>query len=319
MEHPEDEFNRYIKHVRAQIPTLKTQVQKTSIFTRFGDLSRMTDCARKLPILTDQNFFYENIPEDGETQSCIVESAHYSGVYEVSDASTRLLSNNISELKVWFEASKEMLFGGRITYLPYLISQYSSTIETRPLKYKVMKGVTDELKPKKLFSAFPDVDVKVSDRAAVPLLNLEIPCLENITPSQLFRLMEDYPDRLLGFRNYLQHNLLAFQSKLGSENFYREVHLLEVDLQDRLAKLKSDFKALRRAALLEVIGANAVTWTLYVFVFLKSPDDLLKIVLPGGIVSAVSAAYAKYLREKVQLEGESLYFLYLVSRKSGKI
>ncbi|NPV75191.1 MAG: hypothetical protein HPY59_02330 [Anaerolineae bacterium] len=315
----DDEFRAYIEKISGQFEKIKEDIPKTSVFARFGDLKRIGDCSRKLPLLSDQNYFYENITHTPESRGFVIKSAHYSGVREVSDSSTHLITNDLEELYRWFQASKEMLLNGRITYLPYLISRRSYTVEERGLEYSTHNDVIEEMTPKKLFNAVTESDIKVSDPTVIPLLNLDIPYLESITPSQLFRLMEDYPDQLLSFRNYLQHSLLDFQSALGSESFYREVHALELDLKDRLAKLRSDIKGLKRTSLLEVIGANAVTWTLYVFVFMKSPDDLVKVLLPGGVVSSVSLAYAKYLNEMMKLKNTPLYFLFLVSQKTGRL
>lgn len=315
----DDEFRVYIEKISGQFAKINENIPNTSIFTRFGDLKRVEDCSRKLPLLSDQNYFYENVTHTPESRGFIIKSAHYSGVREVSDSSTHLITNDLEELCRWFQTSKEMLLNGRIIYLPYLISRQSYTVEERALEYSTHSDVIEEMTPKKLFSAVTESDLKVSDPTVVPLLNLDIPCLEGITPSQLFRLMEDYPDQLLSFRNYLQHSLLDFQSTLGSESFYRRVHGLELDLKDRLAKLRCDIKGLKRTSLLEVIGANAVTWMLYVFVFMKSPDDLVKVLLPGGVVSSVSLAYVKYLNEMMKLKNTPCYFLFLVSKKTGRL
>jgi hypothetical protein len=314
-----DEFRDYILGISSQIAKIQENIQKTSVFTRFGDLKRLGDCSKKLPILTDQNYFYENITTTPDSNGLELKNVHYSGSHEISDVSQCLLSNDLADLSRWFQASKEMLLSGRITYLPHIISRHSYTVEDRPLEYSTQESITENLAPKKLFTAVPDSDLKVSDPSVTPLLNLEIPYLENITPTQLSKLMDDYPDQLLSFRNYLQHSLIEFKSKLGSENFYREVQGLEIDIKDQLARLRSDVKDLRRTCLLEVIGANAVTWTLYVFVFMKSPDDLVKVLLPGGVVSSVSVGYAKYLKEMMKLKHAPLYFLFLVSQKTGQI
>ena len=121
---------------------------------------------------------------------------------------------------------------------------------------------------------------------------------------------------------YHQEVIMQFNDEDPVRGKVANRRLLELE-QKNITELKSA-KPLKvtigeKTTMVEVIGAQAVTWTLYVFAFLNSPNELLKVVLPGGAVAAITTAYAKFLREKIDIGNDPLSFLLLVSKQSKKM
>lgn len=290
----------------------------SAVATQFGDLRPLTMLSRKLPLVSDQCVFYEKLGSDPD--DIIIDSANYTGVHTITRNSIRFKTNDLQQVQEWYRTSSSMLSSGRIVYCPYIHNTGFSTEEDRDTgEYRHWDETKIILNPSHLFRAMPDHDVMVTDPTTVPLFTLQIPGLENITPSQLARLMDDYPDALLSFRNLLQRKLLTFDAVIGSNDFARQLRMIDLEIQDGLKKLTSDFRRLRRKSIIEAIGAEAVTWTLFVLVFLTSPSNLLSIVLPGGAIAAAAKAWAKYLDDRSSLQDNHLYFLFLVSNTKGDL
>jgi hypothetical protein len=290
---------------------------QNSIISRFGDLSQIDSCSKKLPIISDSNIFLENLaaPVDKVMDYYVVnsrvidsDSIYFGSAVSQSREEIWFRSSNIILLESWFKKSKLMLDSKKIVYVPsfdrieatseFYFNQGGENpgeffdftdrnpkiIRINPIQYNTP------------FKAMLESDIEVNDPFVIPLFNFEIPGLENITPSQLSNLMDDNLDMFKRFRNMIQKKLLDFKSKLGTEDFNKETRKIELEIDDGVMKLKDDLKILKKTKAVEVIGAQAITWTLYVFVFLNSATDLLKILLPGGALAALSVSYAKYLK-----------------------
>ena len=312
---------------------------KNAIITKFGDLKYIDACSKRLPIISDRNLFLEKFASpkiqdnDYSVMKSDVVNVDWAGNIKVVQTREEVWfkTNNYQLLESWFTRSNHMLDSKKIVYAPTfekiqlsedIYIQYTGenpgeSLHDKGVNLRVLEK--SPLRYRTPFRAITESDVEVNDPTVIPLINLEIPGFENVTPSQLSRLMDDHPDKLLRFRNNIQRRLLEFESGLGSGDFAREIRLVELDLQEGVMRLKDDTKKLEKTTAVEIIGAQAITWTLHIFVFLNTPNELLKVILPGGALAAVAATYAKYLGEKLSLGNDPLSFLLLISKKAKKI
>jgi hypothetical protein len=316
LENPQSQFRKRLDQLNGS---------KETIMTRFGNLILLESSSKKLPVIADANIFFEDIPDNySHVDMLQLDKGYESGTGRVSwRYETNFKTKDIQAVETWYLASQKMIESGRVIYVP-LIETTSRTV-TLDEQGNVGDARDEEfissnlISPRDFFKATVESDITVSDPTVIPLFNFDIPYFENVTPSQLCQFMDDYPESLMWFRNYIQRKLLDMKSNFGSEDFAREIRKTELDIEDRLTELRGNYRRLGKTSAIELIGAQAVTWSLYIFAFINSPDNLLKVILPGGALASISVAYAKYLNEKMKLENEPLNFLLLVSKHAKKI
>lgn len=337
-----EQFKQYLKETYKNRDNLYKELTSTrqdpyTLCASLRDLQHLGDCSRRLPIIADTNLLIEDFNEaQGHHPECYsiddgvyhVQSAYAGAAFKRDTYDVRFLTNNLQSLETWFHSSKAMIDSGRILYLP--------TFEKLDLKDEWFLSYTGEdpgefhmpsprneevvsrirLPNPGLFPTTMESDFNIGDPNLIPLLQLDIPALESLSLSQLTRIMDDYPDKLLSFRNHLQKQLLNLQNSLDSGRSGAELRMITADLKDRLFKLTDDLKQLQKVTAIEVLGAQLITWSLFVFVFMSSPNELLKILLPGGAVASATTSLTKYLKEHWRLKRDPVYFLFLVSKRA---
>jgi hypothetical protein len=162
---------------------------------------------------------------------------------------------------------------------------------------------------------FQDDEVMLTDADFAPILNLELPILENVDFKTLSKLMEDFPVELCSFRDFLHSSVEQMRnSAVGSETFSRDCRKVERDIRDRLRKLDSDYKKAQIEAAISLTGCAVASWTLALYCILSGTGNILTVLGPGGIAYKASADYGSYLTKRMGLKDSPAYFLWRIGK-----
>ena len=244
-----------------------------------------------------------------------------------------LYTRDLSRLRAWLTDTRPFLDSGALSYYPLL----QEVKETRGYSTKggprgpgggsVYPAVS---LPARLdletFSAphlgTADGDIRLTDPAFAPILNLELPVLEKISYKNLYKLMNDYPEELCTFQDRLMGHVEEMrQAAIGSTDFGRQCRRIERDLRQDLRKLDADYKSSRINTAVTLMGCAVAGWTLALYCFVNGSDanNILTILGPGGLAYTASAAVTKYFTQNnIELRQNSAYFLWKIGRTERK-
>jgi hypothetical protein len=165
----------------------------------------------------------------------------------------------------------------------------------------------------------PDGEIMLSHKEYAPILNLELPVLENVDFATLHKLMSDYPEELSAFRDFLHSEVDDMrEAAVGSEQFSKDCRKIERNIRGHVRKLDFDYKKAKLKTTLALTGCSIASWTLALYCIVRGTGDLLAVLGPGGILTTVSAAYSDYLVKRLHLKDDPAYFLWMIGDTSKK-
>jgi hypothetical protein len=238
-----------------------------------------------------------------------------------------LLTQDLGQLHNWFSETQPFIKSGSLDYFPLIHNiQYTKDVGRGaiyshgaiPSYWTLDQDITLETF-KAPYLGVSNGDIMLTRSEFAPILNLDLPVLENIDMHRLYQLMADHPNELSSFRDYLMDKMDDMnQSAVGSEQFGRDIAKIERDLRDQLRKLDSDLKKASLKTAVALSGSAIATWTLAIFCILKGHADLLTVLGPGGVLLPIGAAYSDYLVERLSLKDNPVFFLWEIGKTEKK-
>ena len=243
---------------------------------------------------------------------------------------TVLLTADVVNLRAWLADASAFFDNGSMAYWPIIKRSHTSQGLGRDQTGRLGDlGRThgempspEELEQQSFHAphfGFQDGEVMLTDADFAPILNIQLPILENIDFNTLAKLMEDFPVELCSFRDFLHSSVEQMRSSaVGSESFSRDCQKVERDIRDRLRKLDSDYKKARVEAAISLTGCAVASWTLALYCILTGAGNILTVLGPGGIVYKASADYGSYLTKCAGLKDSPAYFLWRIGKTQPK-
>jgi hypothetical protein len=231
-----------------------------------------------------------------------------------------LYTSDLVVLENWLSQSQPFLETENIFYLPLsknfdldeAVSVDKPNIDSLLKQLPIQKLGLQDINPFKTpHLGFRDGDVKLSRPEFVPILNIELPALEEIDLKNLSKLMKDYPDELCSFRDFLLSQVDKMRSAaIESEHFDQDCRGIEREIRDQLRKVKSDYKKAKLKLAFSLTGGIIASFTLVLYCVIRGSGDILSILGPGGVVYQLSSAYSEYLASKLEMKDNPVYFLW---------
>lgn len=304
--------------------------QSRAVGLKLRSLARVGSLMRKMLVATPKTVIGER--SDTSLKAYLLRSelqrvASYpsTDTYITSDV---LFTSDLRSLNQWMNDATSFIYSGDVAYYP-LIEQRQSPARSysKSQAYASGEGVDffklwrtpDYVSQLQSFDAkhagLPDGEAMLTEEGIAPLLNLDLPVLEEVSFDALFRVMNDYPEELCSFRNFLYSSVADIQTAaIGSNEFYADCRKVERRIQDEIRKLRSGYKKARITAAFSLTGCAVASWTLALYCILGHGGDILKVLGPGGIAYTASAAYSQYLVNCLDLRDNPCYFLWVLGK-----
>lgn len=159
---------------------------------------------------------------------------------------------------------------------------------------------------------------KISDKIkdlTQPMLNIDLPVIENTSFDILHKMMKDYPEELESFRSFLFQELLTLSKDLpGEENLGLATSKLKYTISDEVKKLKSDLQKRKIKSTINAVGITLASWTLCIYVLLTGKHNLLSLVGPGGTIYGLGQMLSNYLIDEIGIKSNQVYFLWKLGK-----
>jgi len=222
-------------------------------------------------------------------------------------------------LAKWIDNIEGFLDEGTILYTPLLRKVSSSGGKYDQMEGRHTFNFPDWIDSLECFSAphiaLSDKNIKINRIEFRPLFHIDLPFIQNVDLKFLKTIIDDNPEKLGAFRDFLLDQLSSTQSiALGSEQFSNECRRIERDIRSELRKLNTAIKTSRIKNITSLVGGTIATWTLALFCIIHDQPDVLKVLGPGGAVWTLSSAYMEYLTGKILRSDNPVYFLWLLGQ-----
>jgi hypothetical protein len=165
----------------------------------------------------------------------------------------------------------------------------------------------------------PDGQVSFTDPDIVPIVNLELPVLENVDLKVLHDIFQENPDALQSFRSFLGKKADEMRSKsIGSETFAKDVKRIGRELDDGVRKIDNAFKKHRMRSLIAASGAAVMTWSLALYCIITGDAEVLKFIGPSGVLYVIGKEYTEYYTSALGLKDDPVYLLWVIGKSGTK-
>jgi len=326
-----DEFTRFLSECQQRVAP---KIQRNELGMQIRSYKNLISATRKMLLATPKTIVGENIEDKQSLTAHVLRQAGsiswiHGGYPQVSITQVIdvLLTSDIKSLRKWYLETNKFIHNGFLDYYP-LIKTVESSISGSP------KFVTQNQDPTFPFNAYPDQltletfsaphiglpdgDIMLSHKEYAPILNLDLPVLEEVDFDTLYKLMSDYPEELLAFRDFLHSEVDNMRdAAVGSEHFSQDCRRIERNIRSQMRKLSSDYKKAKLKTAFALTGCAIASWTLVLYCLVKGTGDLLAVLGPGGILTTVSAAYSDYLVKRLGLKDDPVYFLWMIGDTSN--
>ncbi len=221
---------------------------------------------------------------------------------------------NAEQIFNWQAAAKSLIDSSALNYSPHVTTEAETVGVWKTNRPEFTGLATPTFKQLNTpHQAVPSGDVYVSDPALVPLINLEIPFLETASLDDLHKIIQDYPEELSSFRNFLYRSIDGLHDKqLSSPTFGSDLLRIRRDLDDQIRKLRSDLKKAQVKHYTEMIGGISAAFALVVYCFVQQDSHTWAVIGPGGFAYALSTKFSEYLISKLSLKDSPVYFLWML-------
>jgi hypothetical protein len=337
MEHSDSisaDLKSYLLQWVGELPRMTRNIKsRKPLAVSFQNLTRIADVSRKSTIISDNTFFFEE-PQNKSTHKILLASDSYVDDLTYDDepytysVDTYLETSDPLELTKWYRDAKQMVSNDKIVYIPKLYQEDQSIpAKTGGLEVRLGDGMVripdaegnyELVNPKDFYKAVPSGSVKINDPDLIPLFNLTLPAIESISLTDLNKLMDDHPEKLLRLRNYLLKRIMDVKSPLDTFEFSREIKKIEIEIQDSVSETTDRYKQLERTQIFKTLGGVVVPWTFTVLAFCMAPTGILQIIGPGGAIASLSISLADFLKEKYDIGREPVDFLILIGKSKRK-
>jgi|GEM_PF-4301102 len=324
-----------IQLFRLQIDDFKARLQPGSLATvgmKILSFEKAFPATRKMLVAAPQTILGESTEDTSRLKRYLF--ADKSGVvsgstggYVFDYALDILFASDINLLNRWLLETRPFIESGNLAYYPLIKRFVRTTNVSRGGAYS--SGNTpsifsrDDAVALESFHAshlgVPDGDIMLTNADFAPILNIDLPVLENVDFKTLHQLMADFPEELTSFRDFFHARVDEMQhAAVGSEQFGRDCRRLEGQIRDHIRKLDSDFKKTRLKTAITMTGCAVASWTLALYCILHGTGDILTILGPGGVVYTATSAYSEYLTNQLDLKDDPVFFLWSLGKTKRK-
>lgn len=278
--------------------------------------------SRKLLLVSPRTIFAESLSATGNANGYILSQRNYRGYPSnkpimACDVDV-LFTTNIDSLATFYSEAKGFFKDGNLAYIPSMTTLQSSmsygygeSSESPTVGVSISQKEIRDFKTPHLGLA--DGDVYLSKNEFAPIINLELPVLENINFNDMQKVMRDFPEELGTFKDFLFSKVDDMTAAaVGSESFEKECRKIDREIRDHLRKLKSDYEKAKLKAAFAMLGCAVASWTLALYCIVKGQGEILTVLGPGGITFTASAAYSNYLVNKLDLKTNPVYLLWIL-------
>ncbi|GIM29846.1 hypothetical protein CPJCM30710_25120 [Clostridium polyendosporum] len=171
--------------------------------------------------------------------------------------------------------------------------------------------------------ALTDDDILLSNPNYIPLLNIEIPYLENVDCYTLSKLMSEYPQELFAFQDFFHSKMEGIRNLVqNSSNFASDCRRVEGEINEHLRKLNSDYKKTKLKTIIDVVEGTVTFFVLSIFCF-YSKNNILSLIGPGGafvkLADTIKNSSKNYFIEMNELKNDSVFLIWKIGRTKRKI
>jgi len=237
---------------------------------------------------------------------------HYTHYFQIERAV--LWTANPARLYNWYASARSLVDASALDYLPHLSveSEEIGVWKTNNVEFTQLAAPAFQ-KLETLHQGTPDREVWVNDSNVVPLLNLEIPFLESATLEDISKVMQDYPEELCAFREFLYKNIDKIKDKrVDSETFGADLAAVRREIDEQIRKLRSDLKKSQLKNYVEIAGGTAAAFTLAIYCVMQSDSHTWQILGPSGFLYTLASKAADYLNSRLTLKESPTYFLWQI-------
>ncbi len=325
-------FGQYLRRVTSHLHDsyIYASVEQSSNYTaacQLQDASELVEVTKKLPLVVECPILQENVRYKLPIKTRQIFKPKRVDYLEFlgpllgdkmrggEDYRYFLLFHNLQATQSWFRLSDAWLSPDLVTYVPTLVEQgeqvtfgdygYIGSWDD----YSAPTFVKLECQTKALLERQNPI------RDVGPLLTLHIPGFENVSGNQMLEIIRDHEVPFERFRLHLAKRLLDLGNRFDSGRLASEVKHLELDLNEQLLDLTEKIRELRTVSAVKATGTQVVIWGLFVYVIAQGlANSALSLIGPGGAVAHLTAELGNYLKQKLELKRNPVYFLYVLSK-----
>lgn len=228
---------------------------------------------------------------------------------------------DIVELGSWLRNCRDLLLNGDVFYYPDILIErqednryYDEAGEVKTQEASIAPLCELIIQSKKITASTSGALIK--SQLIKPVLELELPYIENIDLETFSKITTDHTDATQRFRDFLRLKLLELADNEGAVNFERNLTKIGLEIKDGVRAIDADFKAMSRKTAFQVTGATIAATTATLVAINSSAFGALPQILgtSGGILALVNAL-EQYLSEKTKLQDSPYYYLWLFKKK----
>lgn len=241
-------------------------------------------------------------PNDGDTTDCY------------------LRCPNLIELGNWIRDCKPLLLTGDMFYFPDIVVEHereswhdgdviatTSEESIHPLCEVVIEN-------RKLVDSLPSVAIK--SRYIRPILEIDLPCVDNVDLSTFCKITLDEKEATEQFRDHLRLKFLDMKENEESEFFDSNLAKIGIEIRDGVRKLNSQLSSIRHQRAFQVTGAAVgVIAASLVAINNAALSSLPEILGTSGGIFAIAKAVEQYIVEKKKIQDSPYYYLWLIEKK----
>jgi len=322
-----EEFQNKISNFEKE---LNEKTNKT-VGLQIKSFTNLSNASKKMLVASPKTIVGESLENPSILKKYLLKDnskvASYSGGADYRYDIEILFSIDIVKLSQWLTDTDSFIKSGNLGYYPIIHRINHVGSFGRSSLYGNRQPQSFWTLPKSLeLKSFiaphigvPDGDLMLTHTEFAPILNIDLPVLENIDFNVLFKLMSDFPEELCTFRDFLHSKIEDMrQAAVGSEQFTKDCKKLEREIRDHTRKLNSDYKKAKLKAAFSLTGCVVAGWTLALYCFLNNTVNILTVLGPGGLAYTANAAYSEYLTKQLSLKDDPVYFLWVLGKTKNK-
>ena len=224
---------------------------------------------------------------------------------------------DLHELGRWLQVGRPLLIEGNLFYSPHFDYEGPVDEKRRPLVSSftslrdaliVNRRVLDRLSKKSLKAGL----VK-------PILQLELPILEQVDLSTFAKITVDENELLANFRTFLHRQLLGIDASRGSNGYKADLDKLSLDIADAVRRLDSETQKMSLKGWFQATGAVVATCTA-LLIALDQPTlaSFASVGGGGGALWLVTKAMEEILSRQRDLKDLPVFYMWLLSKSAPR-
>lgn len=228
---------------------------------------------------------------------------------------------DLAALGTWLLEAEPLIKAGLAWYLPSYSTrtEYRSTYErAAALPVSQIAAVDYIIRGGKLIDSSESNPVK--DRLVRPILQIDLPFIDDVTLRDFSKITVDEFDSYKGFRGFLRTRFLSIGEALNAEQSQLELAKLRLEIEDQVSAMQAELYAAKRKKSLGVVGATvASTAALLVAV---EGSVMERVLTTLGLTTA--GTFWGAIKDRVEngpraIQNGKWYYVWILARKSRSL